>query len=121
VLLMLASWGLAMELPANGLLLREFRHKREIVRKLSPLNQLTTACGCADRILRCGEHIVTGVIPTQEVHMARKIGDRYRCEKCGAVLVYEKACPCPESMPHSEICCGQQMKAVSATATATHK
>ena len=30
---------------------------------------------------------------------------------CGAVLVYEKPCPCPESMPHSEICCGEQMKA----------
>jgi hypothetical protein len=31
--------------------------------------------------------------------MAQKVGDRYMCEKCGAVLVYEKACPCPESMP----------------------
>jgi hypothetical protein len=44
--------------------------------------------------------------------MARKAGDRYVCEKCGAVLVYEKACPCPEKpQSHSEVCCGQQMKA----------
>jgi hypothetical protein len=44
--------------------------------------------------------------------MSRKIGDRFKCEKCGAVLVYEKPCPCPDTMPHSEICCGEQMKAV---------
>jgi hypothetical protein len=45
-----------------------------------------------------------------EVDMPRAAGDRYACEKCGAVLVYEKGCPCPASMPHSEICCGEQMK-----------
>ena len=45
--------------------------------------------------------------------MARNVGDRFVCEKCGAEIVYEKACTCPESSahPHSEICCGQQMKA----------
>ena len=42
--------------------------------------------------------------------MPRNAGDRYVCEKCGAQLVYEKACPCPAGMPHSEICCGVQMK-----------
>lgn len=46
--------------------------------------------------------------------MSRKAGDRYECTKCGAVLVYEKACPCPPQMAHSEICCGEQMKLVSA-------
>jgi hypothetical protein len=46
-----------------------------------------------------------------EVSMSRAAGDRYVCEKCGAELVYEKGCPCPPGeMPHSEICCGQQMK-----------
>jgi hypothetical protein len=47
--------------------------------------------------------------------MPRKVGDRYICQKCGATLVYEKECPCPESTPHShsEICCGEQMKAAS--------
>jgi hypothetical protein len=42
--------------------------------------------------------------------MPRAAGDRYVCEKCGAELVYEKGCPCPAGMPHSEICCGEQMK-----------
>jgi hypothetical protein len=45
--------------------------------------------------------------------MARKVGDRYLCEECGAQLVYEKPCPCPEGKPHSEICCGVQMKKVT--------
>jgi hypothetical protein len=45
-----------------------------------------------------------------EVSMPRAAGDRYVCEQCGAVLVYEKGCPCPLEMPHSEICCGEQMK-----------
>jgi hypothetical protein len=48
--------------------------------------------------------------------MPRNTGDRYVCEKCGAALVYEKPCPCPEGKPHSEICCGQQMKRVESTA-----
>jgi len=47
-----------------------------------------------------------------EVEMTRNVGDRYTCEKCGATLVYERVCACPPSMPHSEICCGVQMKAV---------
>lgn len=50
--------------------------------------------------------------------MPRKVGDRYVCEKCGAQLVYEKPCNCPESMPHSEICCQEQMKLVSESAEA---
>jgi hypothetical protein len=51
--------------------------------------------------------------------MQRKVGDRYACEHCGAQLVYEKPCPCPEgkSSP-SEICCGQQMKLVEQQAPA---
>lgn len=44
--------------------------------------------------------------------MPRATGSRYTCESCGATLVYEKGCPCPEAMPHSEICCGQQMTKV---------
>jgi predicted RNA-binding Zn-ribbon protein involved in translation (DUF1610 family) len=49
--------------------------------------------------------------------MARNVGDRYKCDKCGAELVYERACPCPPSMPHSETCCGQQMTPVKRDAT----
>ena len=51
-------------------------------------------------------------VTQKEVVMPRNTGDRYVCEKCGATLIYEKPCPCPESMPHSEVCCGQQMKLV---------
>lgn len=48
--------------------------------------------------------------------MSRNVGERYVCEQCGAQLVYEKACPCPEGMKHAEICCGKQMKQVKETA-----
>ena len=44
--------------------------------------------------------------------MTREVGERYACEKCGAALVYEKPCPCPDSKPHAEICCGEQMQRV---------
>jgi len=44
--------------------------------------------------------------------MSRNAGDRYECEKCGARLVYEKACPCPPQMEHKEICCSRQMAKV---------
>jgi hypothetical protein len=53
--------------------------------------------------------------------MARGVGDRYVCEKCGAALVYDKACPCPEGDRHSEICCGQQMKAAGRTGATAQK
>ncbi len=48
--------------------------------------------------------------------MTREIGERYACDKCGAQLVYEKPCPCPDSKPHAEICCGEQMKRVNGKA-----
>jgi|GEM_PF-438218 len=68
----------------------------------------------ARRILLRESHV--GHILTQrsneESEMPRKVGDRYACKDCGAELVYEKACPCPEGMPHSEICCGKQMELV---------
>jgi hypothetical protein len=53
--------------------------------------------------------------------MPRNAGDKYVCEKCGAVLVYEKACTCTHGGPHSEICCGQQMKPAGANTSATGK
>lgn len=50
--------------------------------------------------------------------MARKEGDKFKCESCGAEIVYTKACPCPTNEPtqHAEICCGQAMRAVGAVA-----
>jgi hypothetical protein len=61
-----------------------------------------------------GDHTMDRTLEQEEATMPRRVGDRYRCEKCGAQLVYEKACPCPPAMPHSEICCGEQMKLVPA-------
>ncbi len=53
--------------------------------------------------------------------MARNVGDRYVCEKCGSALVYERECPCREGMRHEEICCGEQMKAVAQAPPAQRK
>lgn len=49
--------------------------------------------------------------PTEEeVLMSRSAGARYECEECGAVLVYEKPCPCTSENEHSEVCCDKPMK-----------
>jgi hypothetical protein len=45
--------------------------------------------------------------------MSRGAGERYECEECGAVLVYEKQCPCHADGEHSETCCNKQMKPVA--------
>lgn len=42
--------------------------------------------------------------------MARSAGARYECEECGAVLVYEKPCPCTAANEHAEVCCDKPMK-----------
>lgn len=57
--------------------------------------------------------MLTGIDPTLGAQMSRKTGDRYKCEQCGAAIVYEQACPCPPEMEHKEICCGKQMTLVS--------
>lgn len=51
----------------------------------------------------------------REVQMPRSVGERYECKDCGAVLVYENACPCPPGMEHSEVCCGKPMTQVQGT------
>jgi hypothetical protein len=45
--------------------------------------------------------------------MGREVGARYECTKCGAVLVYEKGCPCGAAMKHEEVCCDQNMTLVA--------
>ena len=44
--------------------------------------------------------------------MPRKVGEHLRCDKCGAELIYMKACPCPGDMPHREVCCGVDMRSL---------
>jgi hypothetical protein len=46
----------------------------------------------------------------EEAQVARSAGTRYECESCGAVLVYEKPCPCSGDGEHAEICCEKPMK-----------
>lgn len=45
--------------------------------------------------------------------MSRTVGERYECNECGAVLVYEKPCPCTPEKEHAEICCEKQMTHVA--------
>lgn len=45
--------------------------------------------------------------------MSRAVGERYECEECQAVLVYERACPCRSESEHAEICCEKPMRRVS--------
>jgi hypothetical protein len=52
--------------------------------------------------------------------MAHPVGERLHCDSCGAEVVFEKACPCPEAEPktHSDVCCGSEMRRVGAGAAA---
>jgi len=55
---------------------------------------------------------MAGGLSTNAVLAVLRTGAKYKCEKCGCVLVYEKPCPCGDKMKHSEICCGEQMKKI---------
>jgi len=55
---------------------------------------------------------VTLLNGTQGGAMPRNVGERYECEQCGAVLVYENPCPCASESEHSKVCCDKPMKKV---------
>ena len=44
--------------------------------------------------------------------MAHPIGEKLRCDDCGAEIEYRAACNCPpsEHEKHSHVCCGQEMR-----------
>lgn len=44
--------------------------------------------------------------------MAHPIGERLRCDECGAEIVFAKACNCQEgeAESHSDVCCGKEMR-----------
>ena len=46
--------------------------------------------------------------------MPHPVGERLRCDECGAEIVFVKACPCPEREPktHSDVCCGKEMQSL---------
>ncbi|KAB2895591.1 MAG: hypothetical protein F9K40_16175 [Kofleriaceae bacterium] len=52
--------------------------------------------------------------------MPHPVGERLRCDECGAEIVFTKACPCPEREPkaHSDICCGKEMRSAGVSETA---
>lgn len=51
--------------------------------------------------------------------MPHPVGERLRCDDCGAEIVYVKACPCPEKDPqtHSDLCCGKPMRSLGVGAS----
>jgi hypothetical protein len=51
--------------------------------------------------------------------MPHPVGERFRCDECGAEIVFVKACPCPEteSEAHADICCGKQMQRLESEAS----
>jgi hypothetical protein len=46
--------------------------------------------------------------------MPHPVGERLRCDECGAEIVFEKGCSCPEREPkeHYDFCCGKQMRSI---------
>jgi hypothetical protein len=49
--------------------------------------------------------------------MAHPVGERLRCDDCGAEIVYVKPCPCEEreATVHADICCGKPMRSLGVT------
>ena len=62
--------------------------------------------------MRAARQRVSGRFAATYRTMSRAADERYACEKCGAELIYTKACPCNDARSHSEICCGEQMRRV---------
>lgn len=52
--------------------------------------------------------------------MPHFVGERLRCDECGAEIVYTKPCLCPEREPqaHSNLCCSQEMRILGVEAPA---
>jgi hypothetical protein len=46
--------------------------------------------------------------------MPHPIGERVRCDECGAEILFVKPCPCPEREPkaHMDMCCGKEMRSL---------
>lgn len=46
--------------------------------------------------------------------MPHPTGERLRCDDCGAEIVFERACLCPETeaKKHSDVCCGKEMRSL---------
>ncbi|AUX37514.1 MULTISPECIES: hypothetical protein [Sorangium] len=50
--------------------------------------------------------------------MAHPVGEKLRCDDCGAEIVYLAACNCPsqEQSQHANVCCGKEMRSLGIVA-----
>jgi hypothetical protein len=50
----------------------------------------------------------------KESKMPHMVGERLKCDDCGAEIVFIAPCPCPEkeTKSHHDICCGQPMRRI---------
>lgn len=46
--------------------------------------------------------------------MSHPVGERLRCDECGAEIVYVEACDCPadDAKRHENVCCNQVMRSL---------
>lgn len=51
--------------------------------------------------------------------MPHPVGERLRCDECGAEIMFVQACSCPVREPkqHADICCGKEMHRVDVEAS----
>lgn len=49
--------------------------------------------------------------------MPHPVGERFRCDECGAEILFVKPCPCPDQH-HSDTCCGKPMRSLGVEASA---
>lgn len=52
--------------------------------------------------------------------MPHPVGERLRCDDCGAEIMFVKPCTCPERerKSHSDVCCGKEMRNLGVVAEA---
>ncbi|WP_437594508.1 hypothetical protein [Sorangium sp. So ce1000] len=52
--------------------------------------------------------------------MAHPVGEKLRCDDCGAEIVYLAACDCPpqEQSKHFNVCCGKEMRSLGVVSEA---
>lgn len=55
--------------------------------------------------------------------MAHPVGERLRCDDCGAEIAYLAACKCPaeEQSKHSNTCCGKEMRSLGIVSEAMER
>jgi hypothetical protein len=70
------------------------------------------------RLTRTGP--LSEALRQEERAMAHPVGERFRCDDCGAEIAYVAACECPAEEPqkHAHVCCGQEMRCLGVVTAA---